>query len=527
MWRNGWREHIWSQLDKKWDLVVIGGGITGAGIFREAAKCGLQVLLVEGQDFASGTSSRSGKLVHGGLRYLKNAQVRLTYESVREREFLLKDGRGLVSQLGFLLAAYEGDRPPIWVYGAGLVLYDLLAKKWNHRYYDAFDLRELCPWLKEEKLIGGYRFFDAQTDDARLVLRLLREGVAAGGCALSYAAVTGLLQTRNGRVHGVVLEDRSGQVQRQEEIQAKVVINATGAWADSLRGAVGGRPRLRKLRGSHLILPQSRLPLTRAISLIHPQDHRPVYVFPWEGTTLVGTTDIDHPGDLDEEPQISRQEFEYLLRAVQALFPCQEIIPQDVQSTFSGVRPVIGTGKRDPSKESREHVLWEENGLITVTGGKLTTFRLMARSALHRAVAMLGDCTPHPLDKHILDPLPPAENLPTQLPASARLRLLGRYGAETPGLLSASPLELHTPIGNSSTLWAELVWAARSEGVVHLADLLLRRTRLGLTLPGGGLEQLQQIRRLAAPEMDWGPARWETEIAEYTALWQTTIRPQV
>lgn len=527
MWSANWRERIWSQLDQKWDLIIVGGGITGAGIFREAARCGLQVLLVEAQDFASGTSSRSGKLVHGGLRYLKNAQVRLTYESVREREFLLKDGRGLVSQLGFLLAAYEGDRPPIWVYGAGLVLYDLLAKKWSHRYYDAFDLRELCPWLKEEQLIGGYRFFDAQTDDARLVLRLLREGAAAGGCALSYAAVTDLLKTQSGQVQGIVLEDRSGEAAHQAEILAKVVINATGAWADKLRGVVGGRPRLRKLRGSHLILPQARLPLTRAISLIHPQDHRPVYVFPWEGITLVGTTDIDHPGDLDAEPQISPQEFEYLLRAVQVLFPCQEITPQDVQSTFAGVRPVIDTGKKDPSKESREHVLWEENGLLTVTGGKLTTFRLMARSALQRAVARLGNCTPHPLDGHILDPLPPAESLPAGLPASTRLRLLGRYGAETPRLLSASPAALHTPVANSSTLWAELVWAARSEGVVHLADLLLRRTRLGLTLPGGGLDHLPQIRRLAAAGLDWEPARWETEIAGYRSLWEETIRPQV
>lgn len=532
MWEKGWRDRAWANLDQKWDLIVIGGGITGAGIFREAAKSGLKVLLVEAQDFASGTSSRSGKLVHGGLRYLKNAQVKLTYESVREREFLLKDGRGLVSPLGFLLAGYKGDHPPLWVYGAGLILYDILAKKWSHRYYDSYDLHELCPTLKEDQLIGGYRFFDAQTDDARLVLRVLREGVAAGGCALNYAAVTGLLKTkspsvRNPAVCGVILEDRGGQIARQAEVQARVVINATGAWADHLRQAVGATPRLRKLRGSHLILPHQRLPLTRAVSLIHPKDRRPVYVFPWEGITLVGTTDIDHTADMNLEPRISAPEFDYLLQAVQILFPCQELEPEDVQCTFAGVRPVIGTGKKDPSKESREHVLWQEDGLITVTGGKLTTFRLMARSALQRALHQLGKPAPNPVDEHILDPLPAPDTLPASLPASTRLRILGRYGCEAPEVLADAAPALQAAIDHSPALWAELVWSARKDGVVHLEDLLLRRTRLGLTLPHGGLPNLDEIRALTGAELDWDNARWDQEIHAYTALWNSSYRSPV
>src|SRR5512134_1381266 len=186
MWTQGWRERLWSELDRSWDLIVIGGGITGAGILREAVRAGLRALLVEGHDFASGTSSRSSKLVHGGFRYLKNGQIKLTLESVRERERLLKEGRGLVNPLGFLLANYHGDAIPGWVFGAGLVFYDLLAFQWGHRRYDAYDMHDLCPPLAQEGLTGGYRYFDAQTDDARLVLRLIQESVGGGGAALNY-----------------------------------------------------------------------------------------------------------------------------------------------------------------------------------------------------------------------------------------------------------------------------------------------------------------------------------------------------
>jgi glycerol-3-phosphate dehydrogenase len=181
MWETGWRDRAWSVLVQEWDIIIVGGGITGAGILREAARAGLSALLVEGHDFASGTSSRSSKLVHGGFRYLQSGQIKLTLQSVRERERLLKEGRGLVNPIGFLLTCYQDNRFPAWVFGAGLVVYDLLAFKWGHRYYDAFDLKELCPPLCEAGLKGGYRFFDAQTDDARLVLRVIRE-VCAQRC---------------------------------------------------------------------------------------------------------------------------------------------------------------------------------------------------------------------------------------------------------------------------------------------------------------------------------------------------------
>ncbi len=248
MWNKGWRDKTWSEIDRHWDVLVIGGGITGAGILRESQRAGMQTLLVEAGDFASGTSSRSSKLVHGGFRYLRNAQVSLTKKSVRERERLIKEGRGLVNPMGILLLNYDGDAIPGWMFGLGLVVYDFLASKWGHRHYDALDMRELCPAVNTDRLTGGFRYFDAQTDDARLVLRVIQESVREGAVALNYASAEKLLKLRDGRVCGILLRDVSPEGQgRYQEINSRVAVNATGAWADDLRQQVGGLGRLRKL----------------------------------------------------------------------------------------------------------------------------------------------------------------------------------------------------------------------------------------------------------------------------------------
>ncbi len=529
MWTSGWREQVWSQLGQPWDLIVIGGGITGAGILREATRAGLRALLFEQHDFASGTSSRSSKLVHGGLRYLKQGEVRLTFESVRERERLLREGRGLVQSLGFLLPTFAGDRPPAWVFGLGLTVYDILALKLSHRHYDALDMRDLCPGLSERGLLGGYRYFDALTDDARLVLRVLREAVRGGGAALSYAPVEGLLRDAAGQVRGVVVRDRADPQSRTAEVRAAVVISATGAWADGLRvqaESTRSRQRLRPLRGSHLAFAGDRLPLRRAISFMHPADRRPLIVVPWEGVTLVGTTDVDHGRALETDPTISPAEVDYLMTAIRYAFPAFELEQRDVVSTWAGIRPVVDTGQADPSKESREHVLWQDHGLLTVTGGKLTTFRLMAHAALQAVRARLPG-TPR------LDPRAPMlDALPDEAGAAAgrldpqrRLRLAGRYGAESAALLQcARPGEV-APVGDSAALWAELRWAARAEGVVHLDDLLLRRTRLGLILRDGGRALLDQVRAIAQPELGWDDAAWEREAAAYRRLWRAAYAP--
>lgn len=517
MWQKNWREEIWQTLGQEWDLLIVGGGITGAGILREAVRLGLRTLLVEQRDFAWGTSSRSSKLVHGGLRYLKEGKLGLTLASVQERESLLADGPGLIDPLGFLLASYEGDKVGRFVYQAGLTVYDLLALRWGHRYYDTADFKMLAPHLRNQGLKGGFRYGDAQTDDARLVLRVIQEAVADGGVALNYVSAWRVLRDEDGRVHGLSLRDEeSGNI---VDVHARVVINATGAWADRLREQVGGEKRIRPLRGSHLIFPSWRLPVAQAVSFLHPLDQRPVMIFPWEGITLVGTTDLDHHTDLNQEPGISPEEVAYLMAAVQHHFPALDITLDDVTSTFAGVRPVIGSGKEDPSEESRDHVVWEEEGLLTITGGKLTTFRLIALDAL-KAVRVHFPDMPKALDQlPVLNPVTISDP-PANLNQETWRRLLGRYGAQAQALVDAAqPGEL-APVAGSNSLWAELRWAARAEGVVHLDDLLLRRVRLGLVLPHGAASLLPQIRQICQPELGWNDEQWQAEEAAYHALIQ-------
>jgi glycerol-3-phosphate dehydrogenase len=523
-WTKGWRDNIWAELDQPWDLIIIGGGITGAGILRQATHAKLRALLLEADDFASGTSSRSSKMVHGGLRYLKNAQIKVTLESVREREYLLKQGRGLVNRLGFLYPCLKGDKLPGWVFGAGLTVYDIMAGQWSHRSYDLEDMRELCPPLTTPALRSGYRYFDANTDDARLVLRLIRESAAAGGVALNYARVDSLLKDQSGKVCAVVVRDTSGEIERQQEIHAKVVINATGAWADNLRRDIQQKPRMRPLRGSHLVLPFHRLPITRAVSFLHPRDGRPVMAIPWEGAVLFGTTDVDHKSNIQTDPSISSSEAEYLMEALQYVFPAQEFTFDDVMSTFSGLRPVVNTGKADPSKESREHAIWDENGLLTVSGGKLTTFRIMARDALKAARTYLGRVA-FDVNRPVLDPVSPEAELhfsDSTLHPAQQLRLLARYGIESIPLFASD--SSHETIPSTPYLWAELQQAARAEGVVHLDDLLLRRVRLGLLAPKGGIDLLPRIRIIVQPELGWDDIRWEKEASSYSELCKRAYR---
>jgi glycerol-3-phosphate dehydrogenase len=497
--------------------LIIGGGITGAGILREATRLGMHALLVEQRDFAWGTSSRSSKLVHGGLRYLKEGKVMLTRHSVHEREQLIHEGPGLIDPLGFLMTVYKGDFPSRWTYEMGLTVYDLLALRWDHAYYSPQDFRMLAPHISQDDLQGGFRFGDAQTDDARLTLRVIREAVAEGGTAINYVKAQSLI-LEDGNAKGAVLADVLED--RQVDTSARVVVNATGSWADILRKQTGGHPHLRPLRGSHMIFPNWRLPVAQAISFLHPFDHRPVFIFPWDKVTLVGTTDIDHTASLDTEPCISPDEVAYLMAAVDYQFPSLSINLGDVISTYAGVRPVIGTGKDKPSAESRDHVVWEENGLFTVTGGKLTTFRLIALDVLKTLRHHLPEM-PEPFDDMpVLNPvdqyLPGCE----ELRDACRRRLLGRYGADAIELVNAAHEGEMEAIPGTDYLWVELRWSAQSEGIAHLDDLLLRRTRLGLLLPRGAESILPKVKQICLAELNWSDALWQREQADYLALWK-------
>jgi glycerol-3-phosphate dehydrogenase len=522
MWSRGWRDEVWSKVaSEKWDVVVVGGGITGAGILAEAARIGLKALLVEAKDFASGTSSRSTKLVHGGLRYLREGQIRVTRESVVERERLMKEAQGLVEPLGFLFTTFDGDKMPGWMIGIGLAMYDTLAGKWAHQKQDKSALLNRVPPLDGSSVKGGYHYFDAQTDDARLVLRVMREAVLRGGTAMNYARAVDVLRTSDGKVRGVAVEDVSGLRKRTVEVEARVVINATGAWADDLRVKVGAPKRLRPIRGSHLVIPAARLPLSQAISMFHPKDGRAVFAIPWEGVTIVGTTDVDHHEDMWGEPRISSKEIEYVLQSIQHAFPKQEVTAKDIRATWSGVRGVINTGASDPSKESREHALWQEDGLLTVTGGKLTTFRLMALETLRAAKKQLPEAKRIKRDR-ILDAAG-FDSLPADMDPVLRDRLLGRHGTSAGAVLGLQ--EKAEKVADTWVLWSELRFAARDEAVVHLDDLLLRRARLGLLAKNGGMDEIGRIRAVAQPELGWDDARWAKEEAAYRKMWSEHYAP--
>lgn len=526
MWRKDWRDHIWSAIDQPWDLIIIGGGITGAGVLRQAVAARLKTLLVEANDFASGTSSRSSKLIHGGFRYLRNKQINVTKESVREREWMLREAPNLVTPLRFLLPNFERYHFPSWKLGLGVMIYDLLAPKWNHRKCSPARLLEACPFLNAAGLIGGFQYYDAVMDDARLLLRILREAVQSGGAALSYARAERLLRTGDGQVCGALLKDGLSPDGRTAEAKAKVVVNASGAWSDEVRNQLGQPARLRRLRGSHLVFSRARLPVNQALTLFHPRDGRAMFVIPWEGATIVGTTDIDHDPALDRkylEPFASEEEIGYMMEALSLLFPNLGLSDKDIVSSFSGLRPVIHTGAASPSKESRAHALWEEDGLITITGGKYTTFRVMSRQTMDRVLARL-DKPQTVTRERIFDPLPDLSSF--SLEPSRFAYLAGRHGNETAGLLTAAKQGELEPIEQLPNVWAELRWAAREEGVEHLDDLLLRRVRLGLLLPRGARDVLGRIRSIVQHELGWSDERWQREEAAYLQTWQTYYSPK-
>jgi glycerol-3-phosphate dehydrogenase len=504
-------------LPKTWDLIIIGGGITGAGIFREASRMGLKVVLVEQKDFAWGTSSRSSKLVHGGLRYLKEGHFLMTKIAVEERERLLKEAPGLVESLGFLLPVYKDQRPGKRTLKVGLSLYDIMARERQHQYFDANTFTKMVPHINPRGLKGGFHFLDAQVDDARLVLRLINESVASGGCALNYTAVRHIIRNNEGNVVGVDVQDI--ETQETEKVYSPAVINATGSWAEKLHPSPEPQRHLRPLRGSHLVFPASVLPLAEGLSFIHPSDNRAVFVVPWEGAVLVGTTDLDHTEDLSIEPNITEAEVFYLMQGIQTIFPWYDISLKNCLCAFAGIRPVLSQGKVKPSEESREHVVWVNQGLVTVTGGKLTTFRRLAQDALKATKPFL------PTGKEIDLKVPVFTELPEKLDQNCGLspriwrRLCGHYGMGAATIVRMAKAEDLSIIPGTHTLWAELPYVAKHEQIRHLGDLLLRRVRIGLLTPEGGKGYFKRIQKLCKEVLPWDRWRWKEEISSYLDQW--------
>ncbi|MCD8521041.1 MAG: glycerol-3-phosphate dehydrogenase/oxidase [Saccharospirillaceae bacterium] len=518
-WAPGQREYQLEQLQsaaQHWDVIVAGGGITGAGIAREAARRGLSVLLLERQDFAWGTSSRSSKMVHGGLRYIAAGDVKTTMHSVQERERLMTEAPGLVDQMGYLMAHYKGGFPGPFVFNTLLRIYDFFAGKRYRQYFKRDDFEYLSPLLNEHELIGGTQFADAVTDDARLVIRVLREAQKDGAVVLNYVGVKQLLKEGE-QVIGARVEDvLSGKCY---DVKADVVINATGAWADELRGQMTDEKKIRPARGSHIVVPAWRLPVAQSFTAMHPDDKRPIFIFPWEGRTVIGTTDLDNNGIDNSEASMTRAELDYLLKVARYQFPKAELAENDIISSWAGVRPLVSSGALNPSKEKRDHSVWDDHGLVSVSGGKLTTFRLIALDALEAARQYIKRFPSGEFDAQIFTPSVSSHTKYLALPGYVQKRLSGHFGMDLEALLDMAREDELEVIPGSRTLWAELRWSAANESVIHLDDLLLRRTRLGLLLEQGGLGFTDKIRAVCAEELGWDDAQFQQELERYKAIW--------
>jgi glycerol-3-phosphate dehydrogenase len=494
------------KVEAQVDLLIVGGGITGAAVLDEASRRGLKVLLVDREDFASGTSSWSSKLIHGGMRYLKSGQWRMTLESVRERERLLVERPGLVEPQPFLMPIFAGQRPGPSALAAAFWIADRMAGRRTARRIGAAEARAIEPLLGADRLRAAIDYREGVVDDARLVLRLIFDAVGRGATALNHVEAT--LIEEGGRVVGARLVDRL-EGGAAHEVRAAVTVHAAGVWATVAPGA----PLLRPLRGSHLVFPRAALPLQRALAWLHPRDRRPVFAHSWEGAVVVGTTDIDHPL-ADRPATISAVECDYLVEALRAIFPRLAIDASMALSTFSGLRAIVvapGEQDRPPSAMGRDSALWVRPGLIGVTGGKLTTHRATAHEVL-REVARLGvSIGPAP------EVAPP--------PSAVATRAQGRLGAQGAAWVSARPADEQQPLLGTAYSLAELRWSMRFEQVGRLDDLLMRRSRLGLVAPVGAMALLPQLEAACREDLSWDAARWADETVRYRENWVSLHAP--
>lgn len=536
--------------ENEFDVVVVGGGITGAGVALDAATRGYSVALIERADFASGTSSRSSKLVHGGLRYLQNFDLALVREALLERQLLVALAPHLVHPLPLVVPAFDGARPDRLM-GVGLNLYDVMSvdrerrrksESWSperHRMISGEEVLDLLPALRAREPTGGYLFYDCQTDDVRLVLTVLGEAERFGAVCANRIEAIGLLE-HDGRARGVRARDTIAGAELQ--VRAAHVVNATGVWADGLIDEPE-LPQIKPSRGTHVLLPHEALPLVGG-AIVPAGEGRSIFALPWLGRTLIGTTDRDYEGELDHV-RPSAADVEYLLSAVNEFFGAS-FGPRDLVGAYAGVRPLISSGDAKKSVDiSRRAELYEaSSGMVTITGGKLTTWRRMAKLTVDRLVerdAREAPCRTHeiPLGQAI-DPaeLPRVEGVPAESYAA----LAGRYGYAAREVLALAAADDHSRavhaahpthpepeflehghrpdpelaqpiVAGLPDLLAEVVLAARREQAQSVGDVLLRRTRLGL-LAARELP-VARVAEVLARELGWSEQRTELEIARF------------
>ena len=459
---------------RSFDVLVIGGGITGAGVALDAASRGMRVALVEKDDFASGTSSRTSKLIHGGLRYLKQLQFGVTIESIREREVLLRIVPHLVEPLRFLLPFRKSGVSRI-SYATGLTIYDLIAGHSagrRHTRISLTDVRRTAPLLGGNMIAGAFQYFDARADDCRLVMHVIRKATEMGAIAGNYIDVRGFRQRADGCVVGVDAVDRvSGDA---VPIECRAAVNATGVWCDGVRRRLDSDAPdlLRPSKGIHLVLDSAKLDVFQGVMIPKTARGLGLFVVPWEGRTIVGTTDTPYHGTL-ERPVATREEIELLLSELEEWFPEARVGKSDIIATYAGLRPLLRTGQTSQtSKAARDAHVEMQRGLITVTGGKLTTYRRMAR----RVVDLLtpAKCVTDRLELFASREPPRAHD-----PEMAA-HLHRAYGSEAAGiaLMDGAGTRIDPELPYS---FAEIEYAITSEMAMTIGDVLARRTRVALT----------------------------------------------
>jgi glycerol-3-phosphate dehydrogenase len=529
-----------------YDIVVIGGGITGAGIARDAALRGIKVALFEKGDFASGTSSKSSKLVHGGLRYLEHGEIGLVFESVSERRVQTRVAPHLVRPLPFIIPIYKGAKPGLELMNVGLWIYDSLALFRSPKLHKTFRgtraALELEPKLEPKGLKGVLEYYDCATDDARLVLENAIDATNLGAHCHTYTEVLRFDREPDKRIRGVVVRDRlTGETRT---VTSRAVVLAAGAWTDEMirRFEIPmERPLLRRTKGVHIVVPRERLPLARAITLISPVDQRVMFAIPWRERTVLGTTDTDFTGSADEVAA-DADDVKYLCDSGNGYFPGAALTPDDVIATWAGLRPLIAAPPNvDESEISREHEIFTKtDGLVIIAGGKLTTYRRMAREAVGKTLELLHEIGEDVDAKKVTTkdrPLPGAVGLETPtlegvaavgrrlmsehgLDADTATHLCGVYGSRAPTIAARIVEDRSLGVRLDPELpyvWAEVEFCATHDLARTVEDVLARRVPLLLVSRDNGLSVAERVADILGARFQWTPALRAQMLDEYRA----------
>jgi glycerol-3-phosphate dehydrogenase len=514
---------------EQFDVAVIGGGINGAAVARDAAMRGLSVALVERGDFAGATSSRSSKLIHGGFRYLPQGQLSLVYHALRERERLRRvTAPHLVHPIRFLFPVYRGRGFGRFTMSMGLWMYDLFARtpvaQW-HRNLTAAQVRESEPALAREGLTGGAIYYDGWGDDARITFENLLDAAIHGAAVANYTSLE-QLNRADGRLCSASMRDRVSD--SAFELRARIFVNAAGPWVDHVRRMEdpAAAASIRLSKGVHLVFPRTRLPVRDSL-VLGDDGGRIVFVMPHDSYVLVGTTDTEYSGD-PAAVQTERADVAYLLAVMAESLPGMRLAPEDVASSFAGLRALVidGLASKSPSAVPREEVILESpGGLLSVAGGKLTTHREIAEKLVSRLVKELHKGDPRCPTRDT--PLPGARTAPSEgagaqalatLPRAAREILVARHGTRAflPAQIAAENSRLAEPIAiGCPILAAEAIHAARNEMVLTLADFMIRRTSLVWRYPVEAEAAAPAVARLLAGELGWNHQRESREVAEF------------